>query len=337
MTRVGRVGRVGRRSSLLRWLVDPEPPGLGLDLRTGELALARLSGKRGAGALDACLTAPIASGVVTFSMLEPNIVDENELQKVVESALVRAGAAAARRIALTLPDHVARISVVELPDAPGSHAELEELLKFRLKKSLPFDVENARIAYERLPGSEPAFLTGVMHESVVSQYEELFANMGFRVGLIKPASVSLLGLLGPIAYRELAPGDDFFFVNVERDYFTVSLVRDREVPVLVRTLGLSSADSAAAIYDEEDLLQEIIPTAIYYREKLQGSTLARIYYRSLGPDLTHLRELLEGQFEAPSEPFHLEKAVTVSNDLQIDAPLADAVGAAAGAALGKVA
>ena len=146
---MSQMGRVGRRSSLLRWLVDPEPPGLGLDLRTGELALVRLSRKRGAGAIDACLTAPIASGVVTFSMLEPNIVDENELQKVVENALVQAGAAATRRIALTLPDHVSRISVVELPDAPGSQTELEELLKFRLKKSLPFDIESARIASPR--------------------------------------------------------------------------------------------------------------------------------------------------------------------------------------------
>jgi type IV pilus assembly protein PilM len=328
---------VRRKSSILRWLVDPEPPGLGLDLRAGELALARLTGKRGTGMLDACLTAPIASGVLSFSMLEPNVLDEGELQRVVESALVRAGAAGARRIALTLPDHVARISVVELPGAPGSQAELEELLKFRLKKSLPFDVASARLAYERLPGPATTFLTGVMHESVVSQYEELFSDMGFHLGLIKPASVSLLGLLRPIAYRELAPGDDYFFVNVERDYFTVSLVRDREVPVLLRTLGQRSGDSELAIYDEEDLLQEIIPTAIYYREKLAGSSLARIYYRSLRPDLTHLRELLEGQFEAPSEPFHLEKALAVTKNLQMDAPLADAVGAAAGAALGKVA
>ena len=36
-----------------------------------------------------------------------------------------------------------------------------------------------------------------------------------------------------------------------------------------------------ALYGEDDLLQEVIPTAIYYREKLSGTTLERIYYRSL--------------------------------------------------------
>jgi hypothetical protein len=51
---------------------------------------------------------------------------------------------------------------------PRSSAELVEFLKFRMKKSLPFDVERARVAFERLPGEAPTFLTGVMHEEVVS-------------------------------------------------------------------------------------------------------------------------------------------------------------------------
>jgi hypothetical protein len=176
-----------------------------------------------------------------------------------------------------------------------------------------------------------------MHEGVVSQYEEVFARLGFQVGLVLPASVSLLQLLRPLARRELAPGQDYFLVNAERTYFSVSLVRDRDVPVLIRTLGLSAEDGVARIYGEEDFLQEIIPTAIYYREKLQGSSLARVYYRSLRPDLVHLREILESQFEAPSEPFNLGKAIPVARDLGLAADAADAIAAAAGAARGKAA
>ncbi|MGH9323712.1 MAG: hypothetical protein ACRD21_03925, partial [Vicinamibacteria bacterium] len=169
------------------------------------------------------------------------------------------------------------------------------------------------------------------------QYEEVLGRLGFQVGLVLPASVSLLQLLRPMAQKELAPGSDYFFVNAERDYFSVSLVRSGDVPVLVRTLGLRSGEGTERIYAEEDLLQEIIPTAIYYREKLSGLSLERVYYRSLRPDLIHLRELLEEQFEAPTEPFNLTKAVGVTRDVQLDAATADAVGAAAGAALGKAA
>jgi type IV pilus assembly protein PilM len=322
---------------LLRWLVDPEPPGLGIDLRSDEMSLVRLSDKRKPLEIDLSFVAPLAPGLLHFQMLEPNILDEQGFSKAVESALLRAGLGGRKRIALSIPDHLARIAVMELPDPPRSSAELVEFLKFRMKKSLPFDVERARVAFERLPGEAPTFLTGVMHEAVVSQYEDVFSRLGFHVGLVLPASVSLLQLLRPLARRELAPGADYFFVNAERDYFSVSLVRDRDLPALTRTLGLRAQDGVERIYSEEDLLQEIIPTAIYYREKLSGQSLARVYYRSLRPDLVHLREILEEQFEAPSEPFNLAKAIPVARDVGLDAGAADAIAAAAGAARGKAA
>ena len=322
---------------LLRWLVDPEPPGLGIDLRSDEMSLVRLSDKRKPLEIDLSFVAPLAPGLLHFQMLEPNILDEQGFSKAVESALLRAGLGGRKRIALSIPDHLARIAVMELPDPPRSSAELVEFLKFRMKKSLPFDVERARVAFERLPGEAPTFLTGVMHEAVVSQYEDVFTRLGFHVGLVLPASVSLLQLLRPLARRELAPGADYFFVNAERDYFSVSLVRDRDLPALTRTLGLRAQDGVERIYSEEDLLQEIIPTAIYYREKLSGQSLARVYYRSLRPDLVHLREILEEQFEAPSEPFNLAKAIPVARDVGLDAGAADAVAAAAGAARGRAA
>jgi type IV pilus assembly protein PilM len=328
------------RGRLTRWLVDPEPPGLAIDLRGNELAMVRLSDKRKAPEIDMCFTSPLAPGLVRFTMHEPNVVDEEGFQRALESALLRAGVAGRKRIALTLPDYVSRLAVTELPDPPRSNAELAEMLKFRLKKSLPFDTAEARLAFERLPGSPgstPAFLTGVMREAVVRQYEDILTALGFQVGLVLPSSVSVLQLLRPMARRELAPGADYFFVNVEKEYFSVSLVRDREVPVLTRTLGLRSSGGDARRYDEQDLLQEIIPTAIYYREKLSGGSLERIYYRSLRPDLTHLRELLEDQFEAPTEPFNLMKAIGVAKDVAMDAAVADSMAAAAGAALGRAA
>jgi len=325
------------KNRLLRWLVDPEPPGLGIDLRSDEMSLVRLSDKRRPPEIDLSVVAPLAPGLLRFHMLEPNILDEEGFSKAVESALLRAGLGGKKRIAISVPDHLARIAVMELPDPPRSSAELVEFLKFRMKKSLPFDVERARVAFERLPGEVPTFLTGVMHEAVISQYEDVFTRLGFHVGMVLPASVSLLQILRPLARRELAPGADYFFVNAEREYFSVSLVRDRDVPALTRTLGLRAENGSERVYGEEDLLQEIIPTAIYYREKLSGHELSRVYYRSLRPDLVHLREILEEQFEAPSEPFNLTKAIPVGGDVRLDAEAADAVAAAAGAARGKAA
>lgn len=322
------------RSAMAKWLLDPELPGLGVDLRASEVALAHITERRGGIELDTCVSAPIDPGLLRFSLVEPNIQDPPALAKAIQNVLLRAGAGASKRVALTLPDYVARLTIMEIPNPPVSTAELRELFRFRMKKSLPFDLDRARLTFERLSGKPGRFLVGVMHEAVVSQYEEIFSALGFELGLIVPSTLSLLSLIDPIARKDLAPGADYFFLNAEPDYFSLSLVRNREDLSLIRTLGLR-ADSSPGNYGEDELLKEIIPTTLFYREKLEGQSLERVYYRSLRPDLPGLRELLEEEFQTASEPFNLLRVVPAASSLSLDAALADAAGAATGAAVGR--
>ena len=334
---------MSRLSQVKHWLLDPEPPGVGVEFRPGEIVIARFD-EGGRGEMDLCLRAPIPPGVVDFSMLRPNLIEPEALaafiQKLFDEAGVKGG-----RIGLTLPDMLARISVVELPGAPRSSAEAKELLRFRLKKSLPFDVDEARLSYQAMPGDSPSFLTGIMREEVAAQYEKLFADIGFHVGVTETSSLSLLKLWEPVVAETLSPEQDYFFLNLEETYFTVSLVRSRSRLVLVRTVGHRSPllDTEALdlrerpSYEAEDLLRELLPTFIYYQEKLGGSSLARVYYRSLRPDLGELAGVLEEQFDVPAEPFDLSRAVKVGSHLTVDEPMATLAGAASGVARGKAA
>ena len=313
-----------------------------MEFRPGEIVIARFD-EGGRGEMDLCLRAPIPPGVVDFSMLRPNLIEPEALaafiQKLFDEAGVKGG-----RIGLTLPDMLARISVVELPGAPRSSTEAKELLRFRVKKSLPFDADEARLSYQAVPGS-PSFLTGIMHEEVPAQYERLFADLGFHVGVIETSSLSLLKLWEPVVAETLSPEQDYFFLNLEETYFTVSLVRNRSRLVLVRTVGHRSPllDTEALdlrerpSYEAEDLLRELLPTFIYYQEKLGGSSLARVYYRSLRPDLGELAGVLEEQFDVPAEPFDLSRVVKVGSHLTVDEPMATLAGAASGVARGKAA
>ena len=316
---------------------------MGVEFRPGEIVIARFD-EGGRGEMDLCLRAPIPPGVVDFSMLRPNLIEPEALtafiQKLFDEAGVKGG-----RIGLTLPDTLARISVVELPGAPRSSAEAKELLRFRLKKSLPFDVDDARLSYQAMPGDSPSFLTGIMREEVAAQYEKLFADIGFHVGVTETSSLSLPKLWEPVVAETLSPEQDYFFLNLEETYFTVSLVRSRSRLVLVRTVGHRSPllDTEALdlrerpSYEAEDLLRELLPTFIYYQEKLGGSSLARVYYRSLRPDLGELAGVLEEQFDVPAEPFDLSRAVKVGSHLTVDEPMATLAGAASGVARGKAA
>jgi type IV pilus assembly protein PilM len=282
------------------------------------------------------LKAPVPSGVIELSMLEPNLKESEGLAGFLRQLLDQAGVRG-RRIALTLPDTLAHISVEDLPEAAGARGDVAELLRFRLKKTLPFAADQARIAFQSLPGRNTSYFTGVMHEQVVSQYEDLLEGLGFHVGVVETSTLSLLNLLRPVVEKGVPPGADYFLLNIEEDYFTFVIARDK-LPVLLRTLGNRSGGRVGTgQYEADELVRELIPTLIYYREKLGGDSPARVYYRSLRTDLVDLPGLLEGQLEAPVEPIDLGKAVAIGNHLNVDEELASTLGAAAGAALGRAA
>ena len=334
---------MSKLSRVKRWLLEPEPPGLGIEFRPNEIVVARFD-QDGRGEMDLCLRAPIPKGVVDFSMLRPNFNEPELLGHFIEKLFEEAGVKG-HRIGLTLPDTLARISLVELPQAPRSSGEAQELLRFRLKKSLPFDAGQARLSFQSVAAGAPTYLTGIMHEEVIGQYERLFADLGFHVGVVETSSLSLLKLWESVVSGSLSPEQDFFFLNLEETYFTVSLVRDRSRLVLVRTVGSRSPRIEAEppdsretpSYQVESLLRELLPTFIYYQEKLGGNSLARVYYRSLRPDLGDLAGVLEEQFQVPAEPFDLGRAIRVGKHLTMKEPLATIAGAASGVARGKAA
>ena len=122
---------------------------------------------------------------------------------------------------------------------PRTTAETLEMLRFRLGKSIPFDAEAARIAFERVPGSEVDLrhrrdARGRGRASTKGSSSELGLHVGFVLpGKPQPPPGRAVAWRGSTWH----PDSDFFLVNVESDYFTVSLVRDRDKLALVRTLG----------------------------------------------------------------------------------------------------
>lgn len=329
---MGLGGRFGR------WLWEPSPPGLGIEFRSGEVVLARFRQRRRRLEMDLCLQAPVPAGVVAFSMFEPNLQEPETLAAFLQQFLAQAGVGG-RRIALTLPDPLAHISVLDLPESPRSQKETLEHLRFHLKKLLPFDANDARIAFANIPGKKSSFLTGVIHNDVVSQYEALLEGLGFHVGTVEISSLSLLGLWRRVSDTAIPAGADYLFLNIEDDYFTLTLIRGR-VPVLFRIIGRRSTpdepgdDDLGLRYQADELMRAIIPTLDFYHDTLGGDALARVYFRSLRPDLEELEGELQDELQVPVEPLDLRRVVTIGDGLNVQQHLAMTVAAAAGAALG---
>jgi Tfp pilus assembly PilM family ATPase len=247
-------------SRLRRRLVEPPLPAVAVEVRPRAVAAVRLTrDRRGLGAA-ACVELP--AGVLAASLTRSNVVEPISLRAAVRTALERAGALGAGPASLVLPDPAVRVALVPSEGLKGHGREADEMVRFRLHKSLPFDVRTARIAWRLL--STGQVLVAVSPDEVLQGYEEALEELGVHPGLVEPAVMALAS-----AFEEEA--GDRLLVNWDEDYVSFLLLRDGE-PVLVRTLPGEASPEAVA--------RQATGTMQFYRDRLGGDGVDEIVVRA---------------------------------------------------------
>jgi hypothetical protein len=248
---------------LSRALVEPPLPLLAVEVRPRSLAAVRLAAEKGRLALAAAASVELPPGVLSVSLTKPNVLDAGALQAALRAVLERVGALAGGAVSLVLPDPTVRLAVIPAAGLRGHGRDAQEIVRFRMHKALPFDVREARLAWET--AGEQA-LVAVAPDAVVSGYEEALEGLGFRPGLVEPASLALCDALA----AEASSGDRLL-VNWDEEYVSFVLLREGR-PLLIRTLpGESGAEAVA---------RQAAGTLQFYAERLAGPGLAGVIVRS---------------------------------------------------------
>lgn len=176
----------------------PVPPHV-FQLRTGRLDYGRFE-REGAGVRCLELASrdlpgdAFQRGLVGGPLREPGAFEE------LVGGLVKSISAPVKEASLVLPDAWLRISFTESGELPTQRAAREELLRWRLKRQVPFRVEELRVrGWEVTPLAEQEEPCRVMLafglELLFSQLEAAFAAAGVHLGQITNASLSLLAAL----------------------------------------------------------------------------------------------------------------------------------------------
>lgn len=247
-------------STLHRLFVAPDPPELALEVREESLGLVRARVEAGGVRLQSAAVLGLAPGTLRLSLTEPNVVDRPAFGAALGALLARCGAEGADRACVVLPDVVGRLRLFPEAELRASHpAQTLELARFRLKKALPYDVREARLAVA-LPKSGQAppaeGVVAVVARAVLESYEEACAASGLWAGRVELSSVALA--------RGLArqPGT---LLLVNRDHGWASLLLLRQGwPLLARTLDRESLPDDAA------LVREVRATCAFAGERLQA-------------------------------------------------------------------
>ena len=93
-----------------------------------------------------------------------------------------------------LPDAAVRVVLLDFETLPSKRDEAEGVVRFRLKKSLPFDVEKAKVSYHVQPSNVGVrVIAAVALANVVEDYEAAFRQAGYQPGVVMPSMLAALG------------------------------------------------------------------------------------------------------------------------------------------------
>jgi hypothetical protein len=281
----------------LRWfrrkLQEPERPLVAVEVRPRSVGVVRLAREGGRLVLGAAAAIDLPPGTLDLSMVQPNLANADAFRRALRAALERAGVMGGARVGLVLPDPVARVALLPVAEVTGSgHAQQEEIIRFRLRKSVPFDIREARLAFT-LEGATVTDSVPVVavHRPVLEGYEEACRAVGLEPGLVELSGFVLLGATAGASPDE---DQDHLLINWEEGYVTILLARG-EWPLLVRTL---TGDPAA---QPQQVAREVSNTVLYYRERLGGPGLAGATLRSAALPPEQAAALLAGPLEARPE------------------------------------
>ncbi|MEX2260621.1 MAG: hypothetical protein WD696_01650 [Bryobacteraceae bacterium] len=237
--------------NLSRFWKDP-PPALAFEISEAGIAWARFPAKT-PGTPEMNFRA-LAPGVLSVSPVRDNVLMPDELASSVRTIPPPNGRR--REAALILPDYCARIAVLDFDGFPADTNEQRSLVRFRMKKSVPFDVESAAIGYFPQPAQDKKKIDVVVTIApleTVARYEAPFRAAGMIPGLVTVSALAAVELLDPAGVKILA--------KLAGNVLTI-LVLERGALKLVRSLELGEFPTLA------DIASDVYPTFAYVEDNL---------------------------------------------------------------------
>jgi type IV pilus assembly protein PilM len=262
-------------------------------------------------ALEVHTVRRIASGAVKPCLNPGNISDVSALSQSIAGAL---SAVSGRKhdVIAVIPDAAVRVLLMDFDELPEKSAEAEPIVRFRLRKSVPFDAEQAALSFQTYRKANAVrVLATVTPREVRDEYESAFRSAGFEPGYIVPSTIAMLA--GIEADRPT------LLVKSEGTSISIAIADQNEL-VFYRMLDSAAGRSGSALADE------VYPSLVFFEDNYSAKIERILFSATAGTD--ELEKALEEQTGVRAEP--LEAALYVGESLSGDALPASALAAVTG-------
>lgn len=309
----------------------PSCPPVAVEIDRREIVLVRLQrGRRGNPVLEAHQVRMVPDHSVGASIFRPNLGSPEEFVQKVRDLFEGTGTRPGR-VSLVLPDNLAKVSLITLPERPASRKQLLEIIRFKLRRSVPFRLEDSLISHQVLPseGKELTVLVALMLRAVVEQYEQVLESIGARPGLVELCTLSLFNLCRA-GMAKVADGRDVALLNCAYGYFALIIVRDgRLIFYRCKSLGLREDENQEL---DSVMARELASSFSYYQEKLGGQGIGKIFLRSLALPPDEVAGLVDRVGFGEVVAVDPSSALGLANGLRLDPAVGQRIAPAVGAA-----
>jgi type IV pilus assembly protein PilM len=264
-----------------RWLEAMPHPPLAIEICPDWVAAARWTRT---GGLDSFAVEALPAGALLPSAVETNIVNAAAVKSAIAGLITRLRAKD-EEVALLVPDPVIRVFVQHFEQFPRSPQEAEPMLRWKLKKSVPFEADETVISYMRQAPREEGVdvVTALARLRIVREYEALAEAAGLYPGVVMSSTLAAITLLDDRKPTLLA--------RVSGLALTTAIVREG----VLCGYRCTELPAHSGNITPQTLLEEIFPVAAYYQDTWQEGIQA-VRVAGLGARLPEFVRPLEEEF-----------------------------------------
>jgi type IV pilus assembly protein PilM len=208
-------------------------------------------------------TRQLPPGAVVPGLASPNVVDPAALRTAIAGAL-QAVSGGSKDVIVVIPDTAIRTLLLDFDSLPAKPQEIEPVIRFRMKKSLPFDVDDAALSYEVIRGNgNVSVVAAVSPRSVIEEYEAAFRDEGYIPGVVLSSSVAALGIVDG--------SRPTLMLKVDASNITITAAADHQLK-LIRTLDNPQGANVSA----SELAEGVLPSIMFFEDTF-SARIEQIY------------------------------------------------------------
>jgi type IV pilus assembly protein PilM len=240
-------------------------PKLACEIAADRVLAGRLTDN--GGRLEVSAARELAPGSVVPDLVENNLRQRDAVR---DGILATLGTVAGRSkdVIAVVPDAAVRVMLVEFDSLPSDSEEALGVVRFRLKKSLPFDIEKAKVSFHAQKYSDGVrVVAAVALSNVVEDYEAAFREAGFNPGVVLPSMLAALGA---------ADGKrPTLVIKVDAHTTSIAILNEDQLQ-LFRTLE----NPRGVTITGEQLAEEVYPSVVFFQDTYKLN-IERIYIAGL--------------------------------------------------------